>query len=205
KMKRFLKLLILIIIPILLATFVNLEAKAILKKEVKKMKKTVVIVIASKNFRDKELFDTKKSLDKGGINTVIASSTLNKVTGVEGNTVQPDILLKDVNMDKYDAIAFIGGIGSKEYWDDPTAHKVAKQAYDNGKIVAAICMAPVTLAKAGLLNGKKFNVWESEVETIKNLGGRYYPEPVVVDGKIVTGPNADAALAFGQKIAEMLK
>ena len=204
-MKGSLKLLILIAIPIMLATFVSLEAKADLNQEVKKMKKTVVLVIASKNFRDKELFDTKKSLEKNGIKTVIASSSLNKATGVEGNTVQPDILLKDVNMDKYDGIAFIGGIGSKEYWDDPTAHAVAKKAYTSKKIVAAICMAPVTLAKAGLLNGKKFNVWESEVGTIKDLGGKYYPEPVVVDGNIVTGPNADAALAFGQKIAEMLK
>ena len=204
-MKTFSRILILLIIPLMLITFVNLEAKAKLKKGEKKMSKTVVLVIASKNFRDKELFDTKKSLEKGGINTVIASSSLNKATGVEGNTVQPDILLKDVNMDKYDGIAFIGGIGSQEYWDDPTAHAVATKAYAKGKIVAAICMAPVTLAKAGLLNGKKFNVWESEVETIKKLGGRYYPEPVVTDGNIVTGPNADAALAFGQKIAEMLK
>ena len=204
-MKGSLRLLILIVVPMMLATFVSIEAKAVMRKEVKKMKKTVVLVIASRNFRDKELFDTKKSLEKGGITTVIASSSLNKATGVEGNTVQPDILLKDVNMDKYDGIAFIGGIGSQEYWDDPTAHAVATKAYAKGKIVAAICMAPVTLAKAGLLNGKKFNVWESEVETIKKLGGRYYPEPVVTDGNIVTGPNADAALAFGQKIAEMLK
>ena len=204
-MKGYSKLLILIVVPIMLATFVSIEAKAVMTKEVKKMKKTVVLVIASRNFRDKELFDTKKSLEKGGITTVIASSSLNKATGVEGNTVQPDILLKDVNMDKYDGIAFIGGIGSKEYWDDPTAHDVAKKAYSSKKIVAAICMAPVILAKAGLLNGKKFNVWESEVETVKNLGGKYYPEPVVTDGNIVTGPNAEAALAFGQKIAEMLK
>lgn len=169
------------------------------------MKKTVVIVISSKNFRDKELFDTKKSLESNNINTVIASSSMNKSTGVEGNTVQPDILLKDINTTNYDGIAFIGGIGSQEYWDDATAHSISKKAYNDGKIVAAICIAPVILAKAGLLNGKKFNVWDSEVETIKKLGGLYYPEPVVSDGRIVTGQNAEAALAFGKKIAELLK
>ena len=183
----------------------NLAAKANSNKEVNKMKKTVLIVIASKNFRDKELFDTKKSLEKNSINTVIASSTMNKALGVEGNLVQPDLLLKNADMNNYDAIAFIGGIGSKEYWDDPTAHAIAKKAYADGKIVAAVCIAPVILAKAGLLNGKKFNVWESEVETIKKLGGKFYPEPVVADGNIVTGENADAALSFGQKIAELLK
>ncbi|MEI6092352.1 MAG: DJ-1/PfpI family protein [bacterium] len=169
------------------------------------MKKTVVLVIASKDFRDKELFDTKKSLESNNISTVIASSSMDKSTGVEGNVVQPDILLKNVDMANYDGIAFIGGIGSKEYWDDPTAHSIVKKAYNDGKIVAAICIAPVTLAKAGLLTGKKFNVWDSEVETIKKLGGLYYPEPVVSDGKIVTGQNAEAALAFGKKIAELLK
>jgi len=171
----------------------------------KKMAKTVVLVIASNNFRDEELFNTKAEIEKAGIKTVIASSSLNTSKGVMGGTAKPEILLKDVNMDNYDAIAFIGGGGASEYWDNPTAHALAQKAYKDGKVLAAICIAPVTLARAGLLKGKKFNCWESEVETVKKLGGLHYAEPVVTDGKIVTGNGPAAATNFGKKIVELLK
>jgi protease I len=169
------------------------------------MTKTVILVIPSNNFRDEELFDTKLELEKAGVRTVVASSSLNTSKGVMGGTAKPEILLKDVNMDKYDGIAFIGGAGASEYWNDTTAHTLAQKAYKDGKVVGAICIAPVTLAKAGLLEGKNFNCWEGEVETIKGMGGVHVARPVVVDGKIVTGNGPKAAEYFGKRISELLK
>ena len=165
--------------------------------------KKVVLVIASDNFRDEELINTQKELEKKGIKTIIASSKLTESHGVMGiKNVKPEILISKININDYDGIAFIGGIGAKEYWNDPTAHKLAKDAYAKGKIVAAICIAPVILANAGLLEGKHFNVWLSEIETIKAKGGLHSSQPVVIDGNIITGNGPDAAAEFGQKIAE---
>ncbi|MFH1222797.1 MAG: DJ-1/PfpI family protein [Pseudomonadota bacterium] len=168
------------------------------------MMKTVLLVIACTNFRDEELFDTQKELKNAGIKTVIASSSLNKCSGVMGGSAKPEILLKDVNIANYDAIAFIGGMGAKEYINDPTAHKLAQTAYKDGKVVAAICIAPAILAKAGLLKNKRFTSTESEIGNIKAMDGIHYPEPVVADGKIVTGSGPAAATNFGKKITELL-
>ena len=169
------------------------------------MDKKVLLVIASDQFRDEELFHTKEEIEKFGVKTVIASSSLSVSTGSMGGKASPEILLNDVNMSDYDGVVFIGGAGSSEYWDNPKAHALAKASYENGKVTAAICIAPVTLAKAGLLKGKKYNCWESEVETIKKLGGIHYPEPVVSDGNLVTGNGPNAARNFGRKIAELVK
>ena len=169
------------------------------------MDKKLLLVIASNQFRDEELFHTQEELNKAGITTTIASSTMNTSTGMLGGTATPDTLLKNVDMKDYDGIVFIGGAGSSEYWDNETAHKLATTAYNDGKVTAAICIAPVTLANAGLLKGKKFNCWESETEKIKGLGGVHYPEPVVADGNIVTANGPDASRDFGRRIAELLR
>lgn len=169
------------------------------------MSKNVLLVIASNNFRDEELFHTKEEIEKAGIKTTIASSSLNVSKGSMGGKATPDILLNNVNMNDYDGIVFIGGAGSSEYWDNKKAHELAKTSYNDGKLTAAICIAPVTLAKAGLLKNKKFNCWESEIETIKKLGGIHYPEPVVTDGNLVTGNGPNAARGFGKKIEELIK
>jgi len=167
--------------------------------------KKVIIVIASDNFRDEEFSNTQKVLHEHGIKTVIASSKLSESNGVRGLVrVKPDILINKVNINDYDAIAFIGGIGAKEYFNDPVAHKLAKDAYAKGKIVSAICIAPVILANAGLLKNKQFNVWPSEVKTIESKGGIFSSKPVVIDGNIITAQDVDAATEFGTKIAEKL-
>lgn len=163
----------------------------------------VVLVIASNNFRDEELIYTQKELENKGIKVTIASSKLTESHGVKGmKIVKPDVLISKINIKDYDGIAFIGGIGAQEYFNDPTAHKLAKDAYSQGKIVGAICIAPMTLANAGLLEGKQFNVFPSELEKIKAKGGIFNSSPVVTDGNIVTGRDADTATAFGQKLAE---
>ena len=165
--------------------------------------KKVVLVIASDNFRDEELINTQNELEKAGIKTTIASSKLTESHGVKGlRNVKPEILLSKVDINNYDGIAFIGGIGAKEYWDDPTAQKLAKDAYAKGKIVSAICIAPVILANAGLLEGKQFNVFPSEVDKVKAKGGILNSKPVVIDGNIITGNGPDAATEFGKKVAE---
>ena len=165
--------------------------------------KKVVLVIASDQFRDEELINTQKELEKKGIKVTIASSKLTESHGVRGiKNVKPEILLNKVDINNYDGIAFIGGTGAQEYFNDPTAQKLAKDAYAKGKIVGAICIAPVILGNAGLLEGKQFNVWPSEVNTIKAKGGIFNSNPVVVDGNIVTGQDVDAATEFGQKMAE---
>jgi protease I len=164
--------------------------------------KNILMIIAHNNFRDEELFEPKELFENAGASVTVASSEMTEATGMKGGTITPDSLISDVNVDVYDAVVFIGGSGSKEYWNDATAHQIAKTAYDDGKIVAAICLAPVTLANAGLLEGKNATVFQSAKDKLN--GANYTGNPVEVDGRIITGNGPKAATDFGKKILEKL-
>jgi protease I len=172
-------------------------------QEVSNMKK-VVMIIPSDAFRDEELSQTKEVLEAKGIEVKIASTTLKEVKGMLGAKAKPDILVNDVNARDFDAVVFIGGVGASQYWDDPVAHQLAQDALNNNRIVAAICIAPVTLAKAGILNGKRATVWSSEASQLKAQGANYTGRPVEKDGNIITASGPAAARDFGQVLAEAL-
>ena len=167
--------------------------------------KKAVMIIAHDNFRDEEFLEPAEILEKNGIEVKVASSKLGPAKGKLGAMVKPDMLLKEVNVKDFDAVVFIGGNGASEYWDDPIAHNLAQEAYNSGKVVAAICIAPVTLARAGVLKGKKATVWSSEGEQLKQLGADYTGNPVERDGKIITAAGPFAAKDFGEEIVKALK
>lgn len=120
----------------------------------KKVAKTAVLVIAEKIFRDEEYLVPKEVLEKAGIKVVTASTTTGWAEGKLGARVRPDILLSEVKAEEIDLLVFVGGGGAEQYFDDPVAHGLAKAMVAAGKPVAAICIAPVILARAGLLEGR---------------------------------------------------
>ena len=167
--------------------------------------KKVVMIIAKNEFRDEELLQPKAVLEGAGIEVVVASSSSGTATGMLGARVEVQDLIGNINPSDYDAVIFVGGRGSSEYWQDPTAHSIAKKANELGKLVCAICIAPVTLAKAGLLSGKRATVWQSEVNALKQAGAFYTGKAVEVDGNIITGNGPPAAEEFGKTILGKLK
>ncbi|HDD44967.1 MAG TPA: DJ-1/PfpI family protein [Candidatus Desulfofervidus auxilii] len=164
----------------------------------------IVMIIAENNFRDEELFVTKEVLEEKGAKVIVASTSLTPAKGMLGRVYKPDILLKDIEIDDYDAIIFVGGIGATQYWNDKTAHKLIKEALEKDKVIAAICIAPVTLANAGILKGKKATVWPSEARALEKAGAIYTGKSVEKDGKIITANGPHAAKAFGETIAATL-
>ena len=167
--------------------------------------KKVLMVIASNQFRDEEYQKPRQILEAAGAQVTVASSSLSEATGMLGLKVKPVILLKDAKMDQFDAVVFVGGMGATEYWENPTAHALAKAAYQAGKPTSAICLAPMTLANAGLLKGKKATIWKDAVGDFKTKGVVYTGKPVEKDGKLITGSGPDAAEEFGKALVEALK
>lgn len=166
--------------------------------------KKAVMIIARSNFRDEELLKPKEVLEKNGVTVTVASSSLKEATGMLGAKVKPDILFTNINVSEYDAVIFVGGSGATEYWDNPTAHKIANDANNAKKIVGAICIAPVTLAKAGLLANKKATTYSSTVSDIKSAGAKYSGADVERDGNIITASGPPVAQKFGETIVNAL-
>jgi len=166
--------------------------------------KRVVLIIGHHNFRDEEYEKPREALTAAGIEVTVASSSLEPATGMLGATVQPDVLLPDVKAQEYDAVVFIGGTGAEEYWDDPTAQQLCQDTVSQGKLLAAICLAPVTLARAGVLKGKAATVWPDEKGEVVKRGGTYEARRVVVDGKLITGSGPEAAQEFATALVKAL-
>ncbi len=167
--------------------------------------KKVLMVIASSNFRDEEYAEPRKALEAAGARVTVACSTLNMSTGKLGLEVKPDVLIGNVNETDYDGIVFVGGGGSKEYFDSPIAHKLARGFHSRGKLTSAICIAPAILANAGLLKEKKATSFPSSADILKAKGAVFTGGGVESDGKIVTGVGPEAARKFGEKLVEILR
>jgi len=167
--------------------------------------KSILMIIAHQNFRDEEYKEPRQIFDAKGATVSVASSSLEVARGMLGAEVKPDLLLKDVAVGDYDAIVFVGGSGAREYWNDPVAHAIAQEAVAQGKVLAAICIAPTTLAKAGVLNGKNATVFSSEAGALKTGGANYTGASVERDGLIITANGPQAATKFAEEIATALE
>lgn len=164
-----------------------------------------VMIISSADFRDEEFFQTRRILQFGGVDVRVASSSLRPSRGMLGTMAFPQSLLTDIDAADYDAVIFIGGTGAQEYFDDTTAHKIARDAASAGKVVGAICLAPVILANAGVLEGKRVTVSSSESRRLMRKGIVYTSDSVVVDGNIITADGPESSEPFGEAILGLLK
>jgi protease I len=168
--------------------------------------KPVLLVIAHKMVADPEYLETRKAIEAAGLAVEVAGVNMDVATGYGDLKVKPDLVIPDIKLDRYRAVVLIGGEGAMtDLWDNATLHGVLRDATARGLWVAAICAAPVTLARANLLSGKAATTYPSpeNVEALKKAGALYRDEPVVTDGRLVTGNGPDASAAFGKRLAEL--
>ena len=168
--------------------------------------KKVLMVIAPVNFRDEELFVPEGFLEDKGIGVDVASLVKTPVRGMLGKTITPDLLVSDVILDEYDAVAFVGGIGveDRKLYENKECIDLAKLAFSRGKVVAAICIAPKILAAAGLLKNKRATSFRSERQYLVKKGVEYSEENAVRDGMIITASGPAAAKRFAELIYEII-
>ncbi len=171
--------------------------------------KTIAMIIALKDFQDEEYFVPKEIFEKADLEVITISKEIGKAIGSEGGEATVDIDLSKFNISDFDAIVFIGGSGALEYLDNEVSYKIARDAVYNNKVLAAICISPAILAKAGVLSGKKATVWssildKSAVRILEQNGAIYQKGQVVVDGNIITGDGPAAANKFADSIIKVL-
>ncbi len=168
--------------------------------------KKAVLIIATDNFRDDELYETKRMLDTAGVQTTIAASRQGIARGMLGNMAQPEVSLNRLRVDDYDAVVFVGGPGAAEYFDNPVALNIARDAASKRKILAAISIAPTILANANVLTGIRATAFLSERQRLQQAGAIYTGNPVERDKYIITGAGGSprASLDFGRAITDAL-
>ncbi len=164
----------------------------------------VLMVIAPERFRDEEYREPRAVVEEAGGRVTVAAARPGRARGMLGLEVEPDVILDRVRAEDFDAVVFVGGSGASVYWDDPTAHALARRAAELGRVVGAICIAPVTLARAGLLRGRRATCWPAETARLQAAGARCTGNQVEEDGLLVTGSGPTAARAFGEALVRAI-
>jgi len=126
-------------------------------------------------------------------------------------SVKMDVLIDEVDVNDYDAIAIPGGFrefGFKEEAFHPVTQKLIRAFHEQGKPIATVCVAAFVLAECGILRGKRATVYHLDKgktqRELAEYGVNVVNEPIVVDGNIITSfcPETAAGVAF--KLLEML-
>lgn len=160
----------------------------------------ILFVIAHETFRDEEYKIPREILESNGFSVIVASSEKKPAISKYGMKVDVDLLLEEAKVKDFSAIVFVGGSGCKQYWNDITAHSLAKEFYEAGKLTTAICSAPVILANAGILKDKNATCFTDDKQHLLKNGANYIDEEVVTDGNIITGRDYNASEKFGHTI-----
>jgi len=166
--------------------------------------KKILFILPPRRFQDEEYQTPRTFFDECGAQVTVASSSLAPAKGMLGAVVAPDASVQDLKAADFDAVLLVGGVGCSAFWHHEAVHNLVKEANHAGKVVSAICLAPVTLANAGLLQGKLATAYPSAENYLKWKGATYAGNSVEVAGNIVTASGPEAAEEFAQAIARVL-
>lgn len=165
-----------------------------------------VLVPLAPGFEDMEATTIVDILRRAEIEVTTAGLTPGLVQGSRGLRVQPDAYLDEVLERDFDMVVLPGGMpGSEHLMHDRRVQSLLKRLSAAGRYTAAICAAPMALAAAGLLDGRRATCYPSMAEKLNSPGMVYLTEPVVVDGKVVTSRGPGTALDFALTLVELLK
>ncbi len=172
--------------------------------EMPQLTQSALMVIAPKDFRDEEFKEPYDLFIKSGIKVTVASTDTQPARGMLGMTVKPEITLEQVVPDSFDVLVVVGGTGCEALWDNTTLHTIVHNFHDAKKTIAAICIAPVVLAHAGILEDAKVTAYPSVKDEIGLCGATYTGADVEVYGNIITCSGPKAAKDFAETILSRL-
>jgi protease I len=148
----------------------------------------------------------KKVEDEGGTPELISLES-GEIQGFDhldkGDTFNVDRTVQEASEGDYDGLVLPGGVANPDFLRaDENAVNFTRSFFEAGKPVAAICHGPWTLVEADVVRDRKLTSWPSLQTDIRNAGGNWVDEEVVVDNGLVTSRNPDDLPAFCDKLAE---
>jgi protease I len=121
----------------------------------------------------------------------------------KADTFKVDRTVEEAQAGDYDALVIPGGVGNPDTMRmDENAVQFVRDFFEQGKPVGVICHGPWMLVEAGVVRGRKVTSWPSLETDIRNAGGDWVDEEVVVDQGLVTSRQPDDLPAFTKKMVE---
>lgn len=159
----------------------------------------------AEGFEEIEAITLIDVLRRGGVDVTTAALTQRLVKGAHGIAVEADTLLENVLQRDFDLIVLPGGLpGAHHLRDDARVQQLLQRAAQQGRYTAAICAAPLALASAGLLNGKRATGYPGSIDKLNIPGMTLQSDKVVQDGKVITSRGPATAMVFALHLLALL-
>jgi protease I len=173
------------------------------------MTKTVAFLTASEGIERVELTEPWQAVTDAGHQPVLLApepgevQLFNHLDKADSQAVDKPVA--EASVDEYDALVLPGGVANPDALRmDEDAVRFVRDFVASNKPVAAICHAPWTLVEAGCVSGKRLTSWPSLKTDIRNAGGDWVDEEVVVDGTLITSRNPGDLPAFNKALVDAL-
>ena len=166
-----------------------------------------VAFLATDGVEQVELTEPWKKVEEEGGTPELVSLESGEIQAFEhldhGDRFQVDRTAEEASEGDYDGLVLPGGVANPDFLRaDENAVSFVRSFFEAGKPVAAICHAPWTLVEADVVRDRKITSWPSLQTDIRNAGGNWVDEEVVVDNGLVSSRKPDDLPAFCDKLAE---
>lgn len=169
--------------------------------------KKVLMVVPHTQFRDEEFLEPRKILEASGAAITVASGSVRTCRGLKGALVEATCAIADAKAEDFDGLVICSGPSVPEFfWNDKKLGELAAAMSAAGKVIAAISLSTVVLAKAKLLAGKQATVYflPQAIEELKTGGATYVAGPLLVQDKLIMAEGPGESVRFGQAIRTAL-
>ena len=163
--------------------------------------KTIAFLVAPEGIEQIELTQPWEAVTAAGGTAKLISTEAGEVQAYnhldKADTFPVDATVDAVDAGHYDGLVLPGGVANPDQLRmNGDAVAFTRSFFEANKPVAAICHGPWTLIEAGVVTGRTLTSWPSLQTDIRNAGGQWVDEEVVVDGNLITSRNPDDLKAF---------
>lgn len=164
-----------------------------------------IVLLVEDRYQVLELWYPLIRLREAGAEVIVAGPERGSVyKSGQGYEITADVSAGSIRIEEYDAIIVPGGYAPDLMRRNPAMVALVRDAYDQGKVVAAICHAGWMLASAGIVRGKRVTSFYSMKDDMINAGAIWLDEPVVCDGRIITSRKPEDLPFFCREIISAL-
>ena len=154
-----------------------------------------------------EFTEPRKAVEEAGAEVDVIATEAGEIQAVDhldkADTFRADKSTSEAKADDYDGVVLPGGVANPDNLRmDKDAVRFLREFFAGGKPVGAICHAPWMLIEADVVDGRKVTSFPSLQTDVRNAGGNWVDEEVVVDSGLVTSRKPDDLPAFNAKIVE---
>ena len=166
-----------------------------------------VAFLATNGVEQVELTEPWKAVENEGGSPELLSLETGRIQGFDhldkDQTFEVDRAVADASHEDYDGLVLPGGVANPDFLrGDEDAVRFVRSFFEAGKPVAVICHGPWTLVEADVVRGRTITSWPTLRTDIRNAGGNWVDEEIVVDQGLVSSRKPDNLPAFCAKLVE---